>query len=48
MNCLIELKNFEKLDETRLAAITHMYALKIRQKKFHDHHIITKHFKLGD
>ena len=38
----------EKLDETRLVAIASMYALKRRQKKIHDHHIITKRFKLGD
>ena len=25
-----------------------MYDLKRRQKQFHDHHIITKHFKVGD
>ena len=37
-------KELEKLDETRLAAIAGMYALKRRQKKF----LITKHFKLGD
>ena len=41
-------EELEKLDETRLAAIAGMYTLKRRQKQFHDHHIITKHFKLGD
>ena len=41
-------EELEKLDETRLAAIASMYALKRRQKQFHNHHIITKHFKLGD
>ena len=38
----------EKLDETCLAAVHGMYALKRRQKKFHDSHISTKEFKLGD
>ena len=41
-------EELEKLDETRLAANAGMYALKKRQKQFHDHHIITKQFKLGD
>ena len=41
-------EELEKLDETRLATIAGMYALKRRQKQFHDHHIITKCFKLGD
>ena len=38
----------EKLDETRLAAVAGMYALKRRQKQFHDHHILTKDFRVGD
>ena len=41
-------EELEKLDETRLVAIAGMYALKRRQKQYHDHHIITKRFKLGD
>ena len=36
------LEELEKLDETRLAAVAGMYALKRRQAKFHDHHILTK------
>lgn len=32
----------EKLDETRLKAVADMYALKRRQKQFHDDHIVTK------
>ena len=42
------LDKLEKLDETHLAAVHGMYALKRRQKKFHDSHISTKEFKLGD
>ena len=42
------LDELEKLDETRLAAIHGMYALKRQQKKYHDSHISTKEFKLGD
>ena len=42
------LNELEKLDETRLKAVTGMYALKRRQKQFHDNHILTKHFQLGD
>ena len=38
----------EKLDETRLKAVANMYALKRRQKQFHDDHIITKQIFLGD
>ena len=38
----------EKLDETRLKAVAGMYALKHRQKQFHDDHIVTKLFRLGD
>ena len=41
-------EELEKLDKTRLAAIAGIYALKRRKKQFHDHHIITKRFKLGD
>ena len=43
-----QLKELEELDETCLAPIHGMYALKRRQKKFHDIHINTKEFKLGD
>ncbi|MCO5567206.1 hypothetical protein L7F22_020894 [Adiantum nelumboides] len=42
------LDELEQLDETCLAAVHGMYALKRRQKKFHDSHIATKEFKLGD
>ena len=42
------MEDLEKLDKTCLAAIHGMYALKRRQKKFHDSHISTKEFKLGD
>ena len=42
------LDELEKLDETCLATVHGMYALKRRQKKFHDSHISTKEFKLGD
>ena len=45
---LDRLEEQEQLDETRLDTITSVYALKRRQKQFHDCHIITKHFKLGD
>ena len=46
---LERLDELEKLDETRLLAAVHgMYAVKRRQKKFHDSHISTKEFKLGD
>ena len=38
----------EKLDEFWLRAIAGMYAQKRRQKQFHDHHILTKEFRLGD
>ena len=37
----------EKFDETRLATIVGMYALKRRQKQFHDYQIITKRFQVG-
>ena len=42
------LQELEQLDETRLAAVAWIYALKRRQKRFHDGHIITKEVKLGD
>ena len=42
------LEDLEKLDKTCLAVVHGMYALKRRQKKFHDSHISTKKFKLGD
>ena len=42
------LDELEKLDETRLRAVAGMYALKKRQKSFHDAHIKTKEFKIGD
>ena len=42
------MEELEKLDETRLAAVAGMYALKRRQKQFHDHHIIPRHFEVGD
>ena len=38
----------EKLDETRLAAVVGMYVLKRRKKQFHNHHILTKEFRVGD
>ena len=31
-----------------LVIVEDMYALKQRQKQFHDHHVIIKQFKLGD
>ena len=45
---LDRLEDLEKLDKTCLAVVHGMYALKRRQKKFHDSHISTKEFKLGD
>ena len=42
------LEDLEKLNKTRLVAVHGMYALKRRHKKFHDSHISTKEFKLGD
>ena len=42
------LEDLEKLDETHLIAVHGMYALKRRQKKFHESHISTKEFKLGN
>ena len=42
------LEELGKLDETRLAVVAGMYALKRRQKQFHDHHILTKEFRVGD
>ena len=42
------LEELEKLDETRLAVVAEIYALKRRQKQFHDHHILTKEFRVGD
>ena len=42
------LEELEKLDETRLVVVAGMYALKRRQKQFHDHHILTKEFRVGD
>ena len=42
------LEDLEKLDKDWLAVGHGMYALKQRQKKFHDSHISTKEFKLGD
>ena len=44
----MSLDELEILDETRLKAVAGMYALKRRQKQFHDDHIITKRFKVGD
>ena len=38
----IGLEELEKLDEIGLAIVVDMYALKRRQKQFHDHHILTK------
>ena len=31
-----------------MAAVAGMYTLKRRQKQFHDHHILTKEFRVGD
>ena len=31
-----------------MTAVVGMYALKRRQKQFHDHHILTKKVKVGD
>ena len=45
---LKRLEDLEKLDETRLATVHDMYALKQRQKKFHDSHISMREFKLGE
>ena len=45
---LDQLEELERLDETRLAAVAGMYALKRRQKQFHDHHILTKEFRVGN
>ncbi len=42
------LDELKKLDETRLRAVAAMYALKRRQKSFHDARIKTKEFKTGD
>ena len=42
------LEELEQLDETRLAAMARMYALKFWQKRFRDSHIIAKELKLGD
>ena len=42
------LEDLEKLDKTCLPTVHGMYALKQRWKKFHDSHISTKEFKLGD
>ena len=42
------LDNLEKLDEVRLRAVIGMYALKRRQKSFHDARIKTKEFTKGD
>lgn len=36
------LEELEQLDETRLAVVAGMYALKRRQKQFHDSKIMTK------
>ena len=36
------------MDKVGLVTIHGMYALKRRQKKFHDSHISTKEFKLGN
>ena len=42
------LDDLERLDEVRLRVVTGMYALKRRQKSFHDARIKTKEFKKGD
>ena len=42
------LDDIEKLPETRLVAVGHMYAQKRRMKAYHDEHIITKHIQKGD
>ena len=42
------LEDLEKLDETCLAAVDGVYALKRQQRKFHDSHISIKEFKLGN
>ena len=43
-----QLEELEKLDETRLTGVAGIYTLKRRQKQFHDHHILTKEFRVGD
>ena len=43
-----QLEELERFDETRLATVAGMYALKRRQKQFHDYHILTKEFRVGD
>ena len=42
------LEDLENLDETRFRAVMGMYALKQRQKSFHDAKIKTKEFQKGD
>ena len=42
------LEELDQLDEIRLVVVARMYALKHRQKRFHDSQIIIKEFKLGD
>ena len=42
------LEDLKILDKTRLAAVHGMYALKQRQKKFHDSNLSAKEFKIGD
>ena len=41
-------EELENNDEKRLQVLAGMYALKRRQKKFHDNHTITKQIWLGD
>ena len=42
------LDELERLDETCLRAIASMYALKCRQKSFHDAKIKTKELQVGN
>ena len=42
------LEDLAQFDKTCLTTVHGVYALKRRQKKFHDSHISTKEFKLGD
>ncbi|MCO5585801.1 hypothetical protein L7F22_039737 [Adiantum nelumboides] len=40
--------DLEKLGETRLQAVVAIYAQKRRMKEFHDRHVKTKEFQIGD
>ena len=42
------LGDLEKLGETRLQAVAAIYAQKYCMKKFHDRHVKSKEFQIGD